>query len=406
MVLDKIKVIYLQSEKSVNCILNTRLINIIRFSAMFLVLSLCQGALAQSIIVPETAKADSAESIENTSTEDTLTIRVFGDMMMHTQQINTAYKSDGSYNFDTYFTHVQKFLDSSDINIANMEFTLAGKPYSGYPAFSAPDEYAHKIAQCGFDVFLAANNHICDKYSKGLIRTLDIYRELASTHGIYFTGAAGDEAELERTNPLIIENKGIKIAIINATYGTNLACEKKWPQTNYLNNKAMLARALEVAEERADITIALPHWGEEYVLHHNSNQKAMAQWLIENGADIIIGSHPHVVQDAESIEYKDNTVPVVYSLGNAISNMSAANTQIGLMATIKIVRQSDNTHQILPIEFTYLWSSRPGGYCNSYTILPVKDFLDTKEDWVGEWEYEKMKTTYNRVVEKTGIKEN
>ena len=150
MVLDKIKVIYLQSEKSVNCILNTRLINIIRFSAMFLVQSLCQGALAQSIIVPETAKADSAESIENTPTEDTLTIRVFGDMMMHTQQINTAYRSDGSYNFDTYFTHVQKFLDSSDINIANMEFTLAGKPYSGYPMFCAPDSFLHAAIDAGF----------------------------------------------------------------------------------------------------------------------------------------------------------------------------------------------------------------------------------------------------------------
>jgi poly-gamma-glutamate synthesis protein (capsule biosynthesis protein) len=235
---------------------------------------------------------------------------------------------------------------------------------------------------------------------------LDIYRALEESHGIRFTGVAADEEELERTNPLIIEVKGIRIALINATYGTNLSCEKRWPQTNYLNSKAMLAQALKASENQADIAIALPHWGEEYILHHNSSQKAMAQWLIENGADVIIGSHPHVAQDTEIIEWNQSQIPVVYSLGNLISNMSAANTQIGLMVTLKIVRQANNTCKTLPIEFTYLWSSRPGGYCNSYTILPVKDFIESSDGWVGEWEYEKMKTTYNRVKEKTGIKEN
>jgi poly-gamma-glutamate synthesis protein (capsule biosynthesis protein) len=335
-----------------------------------------------------------------------LTIRIFGDMMMHSQQISTALESDGSYNFGSYFTHIQKYLDKSDLNVVNMEFTLAGTPYSGYPAFSAPDEYANHIAKCGFNIFLAANNHICDKYSAGMIRTLNVYRELEQSHGIHFTGAAADEEELDRTTPLVVEHKGIKIAFINATYGTNLACEKKWPQTNYLNNREKLARDLEKAEEQADITIVMPHWGEEYVLHHSTKQKATAQWLIEHGADIIIGSHPHVVQDKETIEWNQSQVPVVYSLGNLVSNMSAANTQIGLMATIKIVKSLNNKCRILPIDFTYLWSSRPEGYCNSYTILPVKDFIESSDGWVGEWEYEKMKTTYNRVKEKTGIKEN
>ena len=326
-------------------------------------------------------------------------------MMMHQQQITAAATTEGSYDFSSYFTHIQKYLDSSDLNIANMEFTLAGRPHTGYPEFSAPDEYARLIAGCGIDVFLTANNHIYDKASKGLSRTLDIYRELQTSNNIRFTGSASDQAEFERTTPLFIELKGVKIALINATYGTNLGTERHWPKTNYLNNRAMMEKALKVAETQADITIVLPHWGEEYQLWHSHEQEEKAKWLAKNGADIIIGSHPHVAQDAETIIIDDRKVPVAYSLGNAISNMSAANTQIGLMATIKIIRKINGSIEALPLEFTYLWCSRPGGYCKSYTVLPVTEFLGSREEWHGKWEYDKMATTHARVAEKTGIKE-
>ena len=205
---------------------------------------------------------------------------------------------------------------------------------------------------------------------------------------------------------MIIDCKGIKLAIINATYGTNLNGEKTWPKTNYLNDRKMLLQALEEAESKADITLVLPHWGEEYKLRHNSSQRSTAQWLVENGADVIIGSHPHVIQDSEILEVDDKQAQVAYSLGNAISNMSATNTQAELMATLKIVRHINNSLTILPLEFTYLWSSRPGGYCKSYTILPVKEFLERREEWTGAWEYEKMKATCQKVSEITGIKVN
>ena len=359
--------------------------------------------MAQSIRIPEIPSASELGAI---SKDDTLTLRVLGDMMMHQQQITAAATKEDSCNFDSYFTHIQKYLDSSDLNIANMEFTLAGKPHTGYPTFSAPDEYARHIADCGIDIFLTANNHIYDKGGKGLSRTLDIYRELQKNSNIRFTGSASDQTEFESTTPLVIEVKGVKIALINATYGTNLGTDRRWPKTNYLNNRTMMENALKVAEAQADITIVLPHWGEEYQLRHNHDQAEKAKWLAENGADIIIGSHPHVVQDAESIVIDGRKIPVAYSLGNVISNMSAANTQTGLMATVKIIRKINGSVEVLPLEFTYLWCSRPGGYCNSYTILPLKEFLGSREEWYGKWEYDKMTTTYTRVAEKTGIKEN
>jgi poly-gamma-glutamate synthesis protein (capsule biosynthesis protein) len=357
---------------------------------------------AQEIIIPERWQIKPVRPIFQ---EDTLTIRIFGDLMMHEAQIKDAARPDGTYEFSTYFTHIQKYLDNSDLNIGNLEFTLGGKPYTGYPAFSAPDEYARHITDCGFNVFLTANNHICDKYSAGMTRTLRIYRELAQSDSIVFTGTAGNQKEFEETTPLIIIRKGIRIAIINATYGTNIGSEKSWPKTNYLRDKKMLKDALIKAEENADIVVVFPHWGDEYILTHNSRQESEAKWFAENGADLIIGTHPHVIQDADTLVCDGKDVPVVYSLGNSVSNMSAANTQAGLMVTARIVRKSNGDIQVLSPEYKYTWCSRPGGYGNSYYVIPITDFLDRKNEWKGQWDYDKMLTTYRRVREITGIKE-
>ena len=326
---------------------------------------------------------------------DTLSICMLGDMMMHSAQISDAQK----HGFDSYFMHLKDKISSADIAVANMEFTLAGEPYTGYPAFSAPDEYAEYLAECGFDIFLCANNHIYDKGSRGAERTLEKFRELGLRYGIKYCGLASDEVEKAETTPLFITAKGIRTAIINFTYGTNLGADRHWPNVNYMSDRAALEKALH-ASCKSDFTLVVPHWGNEYELTHSPGQQETARWLIENGADMIIGTHPHVVQDCEFID----GIQTAYSLGNAVSNMSAANTQIGLMATIQIVRDTDGDISILPLEFTWLWCSRPGGYNDSYTVLPVTEFINRKQEWKGLWEYEKMVTTYERVRKATGIK--
>lgn len=326
---------------------------------------------------------------------DTLTICMMGDMMMHSAQIEDAK----NHGFTSYFQHLKESISSADIAIANMEFTLGGEPYSGYPSFSAPDGYAAYLAECGFDVFLCANNHIFDKGSVGAERTLDEYRKLGERYGIRYCGLASDEDDMAATTPLFVTAKGIRTAIVNFTYGTNLGADRHWPKVNYMNNRTDLKKALK-ASEGADFTLVLPHWGNEYELLHSDGQKETALWLIENGADMIIGTHPHVVQDYEFM----SGVQTAYSLGNAVSNMSAANTQIGLMATIRLVRESNGDISIPPIGFTWLWCSRPGGYCHSYTVLPVEEFISRKNEWNGPWDYEKMIRTYERVRKTTGIK--
>ena len=308
--------------------------------------------------------------------------------MMHTAQINAAQKG-----FSKYFKYIEEDIRQADIAVANMEFTLAGEPYTGYPTFSAPDEYADFLAKSGFDIFLCANNHIFDKGGKGATRTLDIYRKLGDRYGILYTGLAGNQEELDQTVPLKVIRKGMRVSFVNMTYGTNLGSGEHWPKTIYHNQKNLISNALEKAEKDSDITIVLPHWGIEYELLHSADQTEKATWLIENGADLIIGSHPHVAQDTETI----NGVEVVYSLGNLVSNMSAANTQLGLMATVRIVRKGNGDIELLPTEITHLWCSRPGGLTDSYSVIPIKDFIGKRNLWLNAWDYDKMIETYERV---------
>ncbi len=351
---------------------------------------------AQELVLPDrwTSPLHDVKPLYRT---DTLTIRILGDIMMHEKQIINARRADGSYGFDTYFMFIEDEIREADISIANMEFTLAGEPYSGYPAFSAPDPFADYLAGCGFDIFLAANNHIFDKGTEGAERTLQRYRNL----GIRFTGLAGSETELADNNPLYIRREGISLALMNLTYGTNLGLQTHWPKTNYIRERTKAAEAFRAAEEGAEMTLVFPHWGTEYALQHSQQQEKDAAWFVENGADMIIGAHPHVIQDCGSI----NGVPVAYSLGNAVSNMSAENTQLELMATIRIVRESDGDLKMLPLELKYLWCSRPGGYNDSYTVIPVAEFMDRKDEWANTSDYWNMVITYERVKKETGIYE-
>lgn len=373
-------------------------------SALRILLSVISFLLSSAILTAEAQDIPSPiKPVMPLFRTDTLTICVLGDIMMHTRQIESALQKDGTYDFSSYFSLIHDRILSADIAIANMEFTLSGKPYTGYPAFSAPDCYAEYLAECGFDIFLTANNHIFDKGSKGAERTLGIYRTLGSRYGIHICGLAEDQKMRDHTMPLKLTRKGIRLAFLNFTYGTNLGSDRQWPKTNYMNEKSLISEALAGSKD-CDLTVVLPHWGTEYSLKHSLEQEKLSVMLAENGADIIIGSHPHVPQDFGTVS--DRKVPVVYSLGNAVSNMSAPDTQVGLMAEIRIIRKTNGDVNILPIDLTYLWCSRPGGYSDSYTVIPIKSYIGKRDMWKGEWDYDKMVSSYKRVQEITGIEDN
>ncbi len=340
---------------------------------------------------------------------DTATILVMGDVMMHRDQISNAARPDGTYDFSTYLANIKPMIEKADLSIANMEFTLAGRPYTGYPCFSAPDGYEDYVASCGVDVFLTANNHILDKGKNGLERTLSRYSDMESSGIVRHTGVSASEEDDRMRFPLMVAVKGVRVALVNFTYGTNIKGDSDFPKVHLTDKKEIEAAVRRARRAGADFVIALPHWGTEYVLSHSSSQEALADWLVGIGCDAVIGAHPHVVQDCGLVSaFSDGSlkkVPVVYSLGNIVSNMSATNTQVGMIASLRIVTDEDGVKTMLPPRLTFTWCTRPGTLTDSYSTVPVKDFIDKKELWKRPADHDNMVRSYLRVKSQTGIED-
>lgn len=327
--------------------------------------------------------------------QDTLSVFIIGDVIMHAPLFSRDHRE--------FFKNIAKPMKEADIAVANMELTLAGKPYSGYPAFSAPDYIAPYMARdCGVDVFLAANNHITDKGREGLLRTMKIYDGLKDSLGLKVAGVARDEHELLETCPLILERKGFRIALVNCTYGTNTGLGTEWPKVSRLKKEEMREAFRRAREADADYIIALPHWGEEYHLRHSKEQEELAGWMVDEGADIIVGGHPHVVQDTTHIK----GVPVIYSLGNAVSNQAFPNTRIELAVTLRFIHDRvTGTQRMLEPELRFMWCTIHDMLVESYATIFVKEWADRRGDWLTPSDFDNMLETYRRVKEATGIED-
>ena len=259
-----------------------------------------------------------------------------GDIMQHEAQLKMARQSNGEYSFSYCFRHIKEFVRSADISVANLETTIGKSGYSGYPSFCAPDSFLYAVKDAGFKVLLFANNHCMDKGKRGALHTLDMLDSLQIAHcGVY-----RNAKEREERYPLIVEEKGVRVAILNYTYSTN-GREIPSPMVVNLINKEIIARDIQSArEKRADAIIACMHWGDEYVSLPPQRVKELGDWLIEQGVDHIIGNHPHVVQPLEIRE--SSTTPdrnvVAYSTGNLVSNMSLRRTDGGMMIAMKLMK--------------------------------------------------------------------
>lgn len=357
------------------------------FSIIAAFLLACTLPCKAQIIVPEPSLEPLRVSI------DTAEVFIIGDVMMHSAQL--------SKDCHPFLQHIAPKSKKADISIANAEFSVAGKPYTGYPTFSTPEYYPeYLVSDYGADILLTANNHILDKGSKGLERTLETYRHLQDSLGVQFTGSALSPEEYEQVYPLIVRANGIRVALINFTYGTNLGGSTEWPKVQRMDKEAIAAAFQRAKEHHADFIIALPHWGEEYSLKHNKKQQEWAEWLVAQGADAIVGAHPHVVQDSTTV----NGVPVFYSIGNAVSNMSAINTRLELSVTLRFVlNRVSGEKQMLQPEVNFMWCTLPGTLTDNYSTIFIKEWANRKNDWLTPYDYENMLQTYQRVKTATGI---
>ncbi|MCR5827545.1 MAG: CapA family protein, partial [Bacteroidales bacterium] len=300
---------------------------------------------------------------------DTVSVIVIGDVMMHAKQLERDHR--------TFLREVAPALREADFAVANLEFPLGGEPYTGYPVFSTPDYYAWYAGDdCGIDVFLTANNHVFDRGAQGLKRTLDVYEQIHDSLGVMQTGAARDRRELEETYPLMLSRRGVKIALVNFTYGSNSGADAEWPRVNYMRKEEVGAAIRSAREQGADFVVALPHWGVEYQLRHDATQDSWARWMVGQGVDVIVGSHPHVVQDTTHVQ----GVPVIYSLGNAISNMSIVNSRLGLAAVLRFVHDPlSGEKRMLEPELRFLWCTLPERLLpDSYATVFVKEWASRR----------------------------
>lgn len=322
---------------------------------------------------PSAAEAqDATEASEAIGEEEDTTIEIVmvGDMLMHERVMESGLQEDGSYDFSHLFAQVGEKIASADLAMVNQETILGGTELglTGYPSFNSPYEVGTAEAKAGFDVILSATNHALDKGSKGVLRCVSFWEENypeISCVGIY------DNKEDWENDIFLYEKDGITIAVLNYTYGTNgINPPSDMPYlVNYLS-ESKVKEDLEKADALADFVIVCPHWGTEYRLETDSQQKKWTNLFLENGVDLVIGTHPHVIEPVEWVSDENgNEMLVYYSLGNFVNGTAGtgsgtANRMVGGMADVTLGRGEDGSVEI-----------------RSYDVIPLVCHIGEKENY-------------------------
>lgn len=285
----------------------------------------------------------------------TFTMTALGDSLCHNTQYWDAYNSkNDEYDFSYVYEDIKGYTTSADITVGSLETTFAGKErgYSNYPTFNTPDSLAKALKDIGLDVVSLAGNHALDYGYTGLCRTIDVFDNVGISHlGTYKT-------EEEQKQVLVKDVKGVKIAFINYTYGTNgiaLPSGKEYC-VNIIDKDAIKKQILEAKNQNVDMIVACMHWGTEYKTSSNDEQEELAEFLFKNGVDVILGNHPHVLENMEkkTITLDDGTqknVFVVYALGNFTADQRDEITRDSAILNLTITRNEDGKISIDKVNY-------------------------------------------------------
>ena len=300
---------------------------------------------AEQASLEEAKRQESAAEEAETTEEDgpaKLTIIAVGDMLMHPGVSGLAFQADGTLNYDFCFDPIREELSAADIAVVNNEVPFGGNEYglSNYPNFNVYCELGDAEVRAGFNVILNATNHVRDMGTGGMLRTIEFWKKYPE---VYSLGIHENE-ESQRTIRVIVKN-GIRIALLNYCYGINAGFPYDQPYlVDMMRNedRERIARDLQLAEEFADFTIVFPHWGEEYHLRETGDQDRWAEFFTEYGADLIIGTHPHVLEPIRKITAENgNTSLCYFSLGNYISLQDETMSVLGGMAKVRLIADDD-----------------------------------------------------------------
>jgi poly-gamma-glutamate capsule biosynthesis protein CapA/YwtB (metallophosphatase superfamily) len=324
-----------------------------------------------------------------------ITLLFAGDIMGHDQQIRSAENQEThTFNYDSVFTYIRDRISEADIAIGNLEVTLAGRPYRGYPQFSSPPELALGCKNAGFDFLVTANNHSNDRRKNGILRTIHTLDSL----GIPHTGTFTDKDQRDSVYPAVIRKNGFTFSILNYTYGTNGIAVTPPVVVNLTDTLLIKADIQEAKVQSPDVIIAILHWGTEYDTIPSHSQEDLADFMLERGVDIIIGSHPHVLQKMIWIksDEKDKDRVIVYSLGNFVSNQNRPGTDGGAMVRITLEKRP-GLSRVSDIGYMLTWVYTPVvNDIKKFFILPCEQFENNPDFFNNISDYQKMMTFLKR----------
>lgn len=351
---------------------------ILTIMSVFLVIIVAALTVAGMTInkkVQETNQKKAAKElqIKREKAKVEVAISMVGDVLMHNPTLKSGLQEDGSYNYDHLFKNVKKHMENTDISLANQEVILGGTDLgiSAYPAFNAPQELGDSLVQSGFNTILHATNHTLDKGEKGVDSALTYWKEKhpeTTVLGIH-------ESQEDRDQIYIFEKKGFKIAILNYTYGVN---GNRIPEDRSyivdLMDKSQMEKDIQKANELADYVIVCPHWGTEYVFEATDEQKEWTDFFLKQGVDLVIGTHPHVIEPVEWVEDGENKMLVFYSLGNFVSCQDKWYRMLGAMANVKLLKDADGNVTVTEYGVEPLVTHIAGK--TEYTTYYLKDYTE------------------------------
>ena len=321
----------------------------------------------------------SAKSQSQQTSADRISLLFIGDIMGHDEQIWSAENRETHlYNYDDVFQYIKPVIAGADIAIANFEVTLGGPPYTGYPQFSSPADLAVACKNAGIDYLVTANNHAADRGKKGIISTINKLDSI----GIPHTGTFLNSSCRDSLTPLMIHKNGTSIALLNYTFSTNGIIVPEPVIVNMLDKELITRDINEAKDKNADIIILFLHWGTEYDTIPSKTQTDLALYFQSIGVDMVIGSHPHVLQ--KMVRTKNNVTGnddvVIYSLGNFVSNQRKPKTDGGSMVRIELTRIGEK-YNISNAGYYLTWVYAPiEKYRKKFFILPCSEF-ENKPDF-------------------------
>lgn len=356
-------------------------------------------------VIDELILESEKENEEDVKSNSIVTLAATGDIMFHGPQLNSARRGD-SYDFTPMFADVKPILSSADLTIANFETTLGGPSlgFSGYPQFNSPDEVADAIKDAGVDILTTVNNHSLDTRADGLKRTVRVLQD----KGFKTVGTYEEEPD---SRVLTYEINDITFAILAYTESTNglgdLFSDEELNAMLNLMTKENIERDIKEAQSLdVDFIITFMHWGDEYATEPNEKQIEYAHFMADLGVDLILGSHPHVIQPNDQIKTIDQTTFIVYSMGNFISNQrretlgkSFAPTEDGVIVHFVIEKDYKlEETTITEVDYTPTWVYKNMDANNKplYRILPIEDFLTSNQ--IDDSFKTKMKHSYEATM--------